>query len=100
MNIKIDELEQVFLILINKAIKQGILEFKIDTDYYWNIAEEDRENFKIENPKLEVGSLIDDWESLKKVLNGTNIPTTVDIERLGNVISFIASYIEKSDKIF
>ncbi|WP_338750807.1 hypothetical protein [Bacillus sp. FJAT-52991] len=66
MKINVKEIEELFLLLFQRMSDQGIEEINLDVDYYWDVASEDRVEFNNEEPELIVGSLIDDWESLKQ----------------------------------
>jgi len=81
-----------------KAEKLGLNEIDVDIDYYWDI--DDPCNLDVENPKMIIGSFIDDWNSLEKVLKDENPPTIVDFDRLGNVIKIIGESIHKSGNVY
>lgn len=72
----------------------------IDADNYWIIASGDRENFNIETPDICVGSLYDDIEYLKKILEGVNAPTPVDFDRLASVLIAVGERISRSDRVY
>jgi hypothetical protein len=99
MEIDLKDLQELFEILISKAINAGFEKIDIDSDFYQLITSGDRENFS-KLPVICTGSLVDDMESLKKVLEGSNPATTVDIDRLANVLISISNYITNSDKLF
>jgi len=99
MIVKLQEVADLCDILINKAKSIEFNEIQTDSDYYWTITSDEREDINNENPQVTVGSLKDDWESLNKVLEGGNIPTPVDFERLGNILTAIGEIISKSNKI-
>ncbi|MEN2773866.1 hypothetical protein ABCY62_02205 [Acetivibrio clariflavus] len=75
-------------------------EIEFDKDNYWYVSSDEREVFSEKLPSLIVGSIADDIQSLKKVLDKTNIPTPVDFDRLGNVLIALGERISRSDKIF
>lgn len=100
MKVTIDELKELFDILTDRAIKSGIEEIDIDTDNYWFISSDEREDFKTASPNICVGSLFDDMDSLRKVFNGDNIPTPVDFDRLANVIIAVGERISRSEKVY
>jgi hypothetical protein len=84
--------------LVNKAKNQGISKVELN-DYYWLVAADERENVTSpEKPSLVVGSLVDDWESILKMINGQYPPTIVDFERLGNILIAIGEAIHHSQK--
>ncbi len=98
MAIDIEELKEIISILLKQFIKSGIKEVELNSDYYWMISPNERENFTGENPpEPSVGSIIDDIEHLKKLIAGNSLPTLVDIDRFANVLIAISESISKSD---
>lgn len=89
MKIALNQLKELCEIILGKIENLGLEEVGIDVDFYWNVSFEEAYNFAVERPEIMVGSLIDDWEWLLKVLNKKNPVTTVDFERLGNVIEIL-----------
>jgi hypothetical protein len=89
MKIEINQLKNLSEIIFRKIEDLGFEEVSIDVDLYWNVSFEDAYNLSVEHPDIVVGSLIDDWEWLRKVLNKKNPATTVDLERLGSVIEVL-----------
>ncbi|GBF32468.1 hypothetical protein DCCM_0664 [Desulfocucumis palustris] len=100
MKISINELKFLFEILIKKAEEAGFNEFVIDKDNYWLVSSSEREDFTIATPEVSVGSMIDDVESLQKVLEGINIPTPVDFDRFANILIAVGDMINRSDKVY
>ena len=100
MKITIEDLLKILELLISKAEHSGIETIEVNSDYYWNISSEDRENFTTDKPDVCVGSLYDDLQELQKVLSKKNPPTILDFERLGNILIFLGNKISKSDKIY
>ena len=87
-NIKVEELDSFFRLIINKLKEDDIQKVNIDTDNYWVITTDEWNDF--DKPiEPAVGSLLDDLGSLRKVVEGEQIMTFVDFERLASVIRFI-----------
>lgn len=97
MKISINDLKGLCEKVLTRAESSGLKEIEVDVDYYRVL--DDIYDLDIEKPKLIIGSFIDDWESLQKVLYDKNPPTTLDLERLGNVIKIIGDSIYKSGNI-
>lgn len=97
MKISIKDLKKLCEKILTKAEQSGLNKVEVNVDYYRNIG--DLYNLDIETPALTIGSFIDDWESLQKILNGKNTPTTLDLERLSNVIKIIGNSITKSGNL-
>lgn len=100
MVIKLENLKKACDILLSKAINAGHEEIVINADNYWVILSGERENFNSSNPEIAVGSLVDDWKSLNKVIEGENIPTCVDFDRLANILITVGERLLQSDKIY
>jgi hypothetical protein len=62
-----------------------------DMDRYWVVRSPEWTEFHQE-PKLSVGSLLEDWAGLQRVLEG-GTPTAVDFERLGAVLRVVSDRI-------
>jgi hypothetical protein len=97
MKIPIKNLKNLCEKILTRAEQSGLKEVEIDIDYYRII--DDIYNLKTNNPQFIIGSFIDDWESLQKILCDKNPPTTLDFERLGNVIKITGDSISKSNKV-
>ena len=98
MTIKINELDELYKFTIKSLKQSGFEEFEINSDYYWMTDADERENMG-QKPKLLVGSLIDDYESLKKLIEKIQPLTIVDLERMGNLLISISAMAAKSNKI-
>ena len=98
VNITADELEFFFKRIIESLRSHQIESVELDTDYYLHIPASDWEKFyEYYNRKIEpnVGSLIDDYESLKKDMkefDGIPIPF-VDYDRVASLLNAISQKI-------
>lgn len=103
MKITIDELQQLSLLLIKKlknSVGSEIILDDKDYDYYLMVSRPERSNIEIDNPKLAIGSLIDDMQGLRNVLSGKYEPCSLDLERLGQLLIALGQYMEKGPYIF
>lgn len=100
MKISLNDLKILCEIILSKAEKSGMKEIEVDHDFYWSVSSEDVYNFTTEKPEVIVGSFVDDFDSLRKLLDSTNQATIVDIERLGNVIKIMGDVIHESENIY
>ena len=93
MNVTVRELRILFDKLMNKMeAENGIQSLEIDIDYYWIVSSGEWTNFEAD-VSLDVGSLIDDWESLQKVVSEEHIPTYVDFDRLASILRAVSETI-------
>lgn len=97
MKISVNDLKYLCEKILTSAQKSGLKEIDVNVDYYRVLA--NIYDLDIENPDLMIGSFMDDWKSLQKILTCKNQPTTLDLERLGNVIKIIGDSITKSGKL-
>ena len=84
-----DQLQKIFDRVIEMLA--DCKEIKLaDADYYWSInAPECYE--MTDNPEIVVGSLVDDIEALKKLIDNEERPVTfVDLDRLASVLHAIS----------
>jgi hypothetical protein len=94
MKIILSDLEKISHIVLTHAEQSGISRINVVLDYYWHIAADDSRKKKMP-AVLPVGSLTDDLNCLGKVLTKENIATTIDFERLGNVVKIIGYRIQQ-----
>jgi hypothetical protein len=95
--INTDEIESVFNLLIKKLHLEGIKSIEIENkDYYWLIGSPEWTDMeKVAEP--EVGSLTDDWDSLKKTITGDRIVTYIDFDRLASILRAISEELNPVD---
>ena len=89
MNISIKELEKITLKTLEKLKNDGVENIEIETDNYWIILSDEWDNFD-DDIQPAVGSLADDWDSLKKNVLESDIVTCVDIDRLSSILRAIS----------
>lgn len=92
MKISIKELKLCFNQILDKLIEDNVDTVELETDYYRLIPTNKWDNFDYDGAPIEhVGSLHDDIESLKKMINDPEIPCTyVDFDRLASVLRAIS----------
>ena len=99
MKINIDEIEVFLKIIIEKAKMNGFTKIEINNDFYWWLPTEESFDFNNSNPQLVVGSLYDDYNSLKKMIVD-NVSTPLDLERLAHLMLALTYEISSSDNPF
>jgi len=100
MVIELEKVRELCKILINTMDILGLQQVQSETDYYWVITSNHREDFSTPTPEICVGSLHDDWQELTKILTGEHPPTLVDFDRLATVFITIGESISKSEQAF
>ncbi|MBD2181644.1 hypothetical protein H6S82_21410 [Planktothrix sp. FACHB-1355] len=97
IQISVDEMEQFFKRLIQR-IKDDKIDFiDVETDYYWIINSDVWDNFDV-TPDISVGSLIDDWNSLQKVLTSEQMVTYLDYDRFASILRALSETISPLKK--
>ena len=100
MEMHINELGKFLEKLIEKAKTSGFSQVEINEDFYWTLlSTEESFNFNTPNPQIGVGSLEDDYDSLKQMLS-TNVSTPLDFERLAHLLLAFSHSVNSSDKPF
>lgn len=99
MKIHLDTVKLFCKSLLKKLETSSLKSILVSVDYYWCISFEDAYNFSTRTPKVSIGSARDDWEWLEKVLHQENPATTVDFERLGNLMQIAGEAIYQSSTI-
>ena len=90
MVITIMELKKIFDSIMKKLQEEAIEKIVVDNkDNYWQITSPEWTDFNIV-PEPEVGSFIDDWDSLKKLLSGENPTTYVDFDRTASILHLLS----------
>ena len=98
MIITVKELDEVFKHIIDRLTYSGIKKLEIDSDYYWVIFSEEREDFTKEQKPC-IGSISDDWEELIKHIRNNEL-TTLDIDRFANVLIAFKEQMNKTGPQF
>jgi len=91
IQINVTDLKKIVFLVLNKLDEGGIENITIQMDEYWNIPTDEWSSMEEIKPVL--GLLSDDWGSLLKVLNGDNIATYLDFERLAAILRAISETI-------
>ncbi len=97
MEINTNDLSTLFNKLMEKIEKSGFERFEINNDYYWNIPTDDSYNMNKPNPQITVGSLYDDYDCLRKMLED-DMSTVVDFERFAHLFIAISYVISSSNR--
>lgn len=95
MNISFSELNILVEKFSKYATDNGFENFKLNEDYYWQLPDEMKHDFGAEKPELMVGSLVDDVESLKKIIHEGYPFTGLDFERLGHLFIYLAQHMKR-----
>ena len=93
--ITVNEIKHIFEHLIQRISDDKIEFIDIETDYYWFITSDEWDNFS-STPNMAIGSLIDDWISLQKILRTEHMVTYLDYERLASILRAISETIAPS----
>ncbi|NGX30565.1 MAG: hypothetical protein KR126chlam4_01405 [Candidatus Anoxychlamydiales bacterium] len=93
MKIDINELEKITKKLFSHLKKEGISNFIIDKDFYWNIAEKERYN-PYQNPSnFNLGQLFDDWDNLLKINKNKSEPISYAFVWLSSILKWMGENI-------
>ena len=96
ISITTDELRQIFECLIQRMGNDEIQSIDIGTDYYWLVSTSEWDDFSKTPEEISVGSLVDDWNSLKSILETKRIVSYVDYDRFASVLRAISEKISPS----
>jgi NADPH-dependent 7-cyano-7-deazaguanine reductase QueF-like protein len=97
IRIPVDELKQMFELLLQRINDDKIEFVDVETDFYWLITSDEWTNFN-SSPEAAVGSLVDDWDSLQEVLESKSIVTYLDYERFASILRAMSETIAPSKK--
>lgn len=93
--VTVNEIKHIFEHLIQRISDDKIEFIDIETDYYWFITSDEWDNFS-STPNMAIGSLIDDWISLQKILRTERMVSYLDYERLASILRAISETIAPS----
>jgi hypothetical protein len=62
----------------------------ITRDYYWTIAHEDLYNLNEDPVQFGVGSLVEEWQDMERILEGEYEPCPVSLMRLAGLFMAVA----------
>ena len=88
-NINLDQLELLFKVVLDNLKRSNIRELSFDEDNYWSVPSEDMASFP-EKPELEVGSLHDDINFLKSLIEEGYQTDFLELERLSSLLKFMS----------
>jgi hypothetical protein len=86
MEIQTRQLEIIFQKIISKLKEDGIDRVELNQDMYLFLSNRDSYEMNQVVEKPLIGSLVDDWEELKKISEDKQIMTYVDFERLSSIL--------------
>lgn len=87
--IKVIELEQLFSRIIEKLKVEKVEKIELDSDFYRFIPTDKWDSY--EDDIALVGSLYDDWDSLKEILEDSDRAMTyVDFDRIASILRIVS----------
>lgn len=95
MNINVANLKKIVNLVLEEYISNNGSIIETEEDNFWYIDTADALEFSRSPDNICVGSLIDDYESLEKLLSEGRGVNILDLDRIANVIKFISLEIER-----
>lgn len=89
IEIQKEDLKKILYILIDKLEDSSCDNFSLEKDLYWNIPDEELYNVYKEPTDLTMGSLVEDWEFLQKVLRKEREVIGYDFNKISNILKSI-----------
>jgi hypothetical protein len=86
MKITLEQLNHIWTELLQHLHEMGVESIDIEYDYYWDTVGLERFEIYKEAPRLGMGQLTDDWDSLLRVLNEDREPLTEDFVQLAAIL--------------
>jgi hypothetical protein len=91
----LDDIERCFVMLKAHLRTKGVDRLQLGSaDIYWTICSPDWLNMSVE-PTAGVGSLRDDEEMLKRMLDEPSRVNAVDLERFAHILLFLSDQLAK-----
>lgn len=90
MDIKINDLERILVKIAEHLHSMKVNSIKIEKDSYLIIGSDAWYNVFNDGIKPDIGSLNDDWLSVKKNILEREIVTSVDLDRLASILRAVS----------
>lgn len=91
-HIKIVDIKKIIEILLTKLDSMdNDNSLILDKDLYWNIVDDEVYNVYKNPTELTIGSLVEDWEFLQKVINGKREMIDYDLNKMSNILKFLGN---------
>lgn len=94
MKVRMDDLENLCNEAFARLEKAGLSVINFSENHYWSVSFNEA-TYLAERPEITMGSLFDDWRSLQGIGSGRRFMSTLDFERLGNIITALGNEFQK-----
>jgi len=94
MDIDISQLRQLLSLLLDYVEQQRGENIGVEADAYWFVSKESIHDPYTESPELTMGQLSDDWQNLKKILDGKDDPVGYALVWASTVLRAIGDEVE------
>ena len=99
MQIELSELRELFDAVVSEMEDGGQSAVNLDLGYYWEVPPGDRYEIYEEPKELTIGDLEYDWERLRSVLEGRDVPIRYSLVWLSALLRAIGEkQIKRSEK--
>ncbi|MBL1222490.1 hypothetical protein JET18_16680 [Chryseobacterium sp. L7] len=89
IEIQKEDLKKILFMLIDKLDDSPTDKFSLEKDLYWNIPDDKLYNMYQEPPDLTIGSLVEDWELLQKILRKEREVLWYDFYKVSTILNSI-----------
>lgn len=86
---ELKKLLNILLVYLNKQNDTACVEF--EKDLYWNITDEELYDSYKDPIDLTIGSLVEDWAFLQKVVKDEREILDHDLSKLGSILKFLGN---------
>lgn len=90
IEIRKEDLKKILFLLVDKLEASDNNKFLLDKDLYWSIPDEKLYDIYKEPVDLTMGSLVEDWEFLQKILRNERDVVGCDFNKISNILRLIA----------
>lgn len=84
-----EDLKKILFMLIDKLDDSPTDNFSLEKDLYWNIPDDKLYNVYQEPENLTIGSLVEDWEFLQKILRKEREVLWYDFYKVSTILTSI-----------
>lgn len=93
MEVILDDLQEIFEVLLQNIREKGVESVFLDIDYYWNVPQDQIYDPYNKPDELDLGQLSDDWQELKRVIQAKKEPLGYHLVWLAAILRAIGEKI-------
>lgn len=91
MKVRIDEIQNIFTLLLSNLREQKGDEIELKNDFYWDIASDKLYNPYEEPDEVSLGQLSDDLKEIYRLSKSNEDAIPYDLKRIGEILKALSN---------